>query len=62
MPRAVEYFGQSLKAAQSRRINMLAFANLGSILLPSLKFVGLHFRHIRRIWCVSCSEPGYLDL
>ena len=35
----VEYFGQSLNAALSRRINMVTFANLGSVRLPNLKFV-----------------------
>ena len=55
MPRVVEYFGQSLKAALSRRINiMVTFANLGSVRLPSFKFVGLRVRKIRRIQCVSC--------
>ena len=54
MPRVVEYFGQSLKAALSRKINMVTFANLGSVRLPSLKFVGLRVRKIRRIQCVSC--------
>ena len=54
MPRVVEYFGQSLKAALSRRINMVTFANLGSLRLPSLKFVGLCVQKIRRIQCVSC--------
>jgi len=51
MPRVVEYFGWSLKAALSRRINinMVTFANLGSVRLPSLKFVGLRVRKIRRI-------------
>ena len=39
MPRVVENFGQSLKAALSRKINMVTFANLGSVRLPSLKFV-----------------------
>ena len=53
MPRVVEYFGQSLKAALSRRINrsMVTFANLGSVHLPSLKFVGLC---VRKIWCIQC--------
>ena len=50
----VEYFGQSLKAALSRRINMVTFANLGSVHLPSLKFVGVRVRKIRHIQCVSC--------
>ena len=54
MPRVVGYFGQSLKAAPSRRINMVTFANLGSVRLPSLQFVGLRVRKIRRIQCVSC--------
>ena len=54
MPRVVEYFGQSLKAALSRRINMVTFANLGSVRLPSLQFVGLRVRKIRRLQCVSC--------
>ena len=54
MPRVVEYFGQSLKTALSRRINMMTFANLGSVCLPSLKFVGLCVRRIRRVQCVSC--------
>jgi len=30
-------------------INMVTFANLGSVRLPSLKFVGLRVRKIRRI-------------
>ena len=50
----VEYFGQSLKAALSRKINMVTFANLGSVRLPSLKFVGLRVRKIRRIQCLGC--------
>ena len=54
MPRVVDYFGQSLKAALSRRINMVTFANLGSVRLPSLKFVGLRVRKIRRIQCITC--------
>ena len=54
MPRVVEYFGQSLKAALSRNINLVTFANLGSVRLPSLKFVGLRVWKIRRIQCVSC--------
>ena len=56
MPRVVEYFRQSLKAALIRRINMVTFANVGSVRLPSLKFVGLPVRNrkIRRIQCVSC--------
>ena len=33
---------------------MVTFANLGSVRLPSLKFVGLRIRKIRRIQCVSC--------
>jgi len=33
---------------------MVTFANLGSFRLPSLKFVGLRVRKIRRIYCVSC--------
>ena len=33
---------------------MVTFANLGSVRLPSLKFVGLRVRKIRRIQCVSC--------
>ena len=49
MPRVVEYFRWSLKAALSRRINMVTFANVGSVRLPSLKFVGLRVRKIRRI-------------
>jgi len=49
VPRVVEYFGLSLKAALSRRITMVTFANLGSVCLPSLKFVGLRVRKIRRI-------------
>ena len=53
MPLVVEYFGQSLKAALSRKINMVTFANLGSVRLPSLKFVGLRVRKIRRISCLS---------
>ena len=32
---------------------MVTFANLGSVRLPSLKFVGLCVRKIRRIQCVS---------
>ena len=36
-------------AALSGRINMVTFANLGSVRLPSLKFVGLRVRKIRRI-------------
>jgi len=32
---------------------MVTFANLGSVRLPSLKFVGLRLRKIRRILCVS---------
>ena len=54
MPRVVEYFGQSLKAALSEKINMVTFANLGSVRLPSLNFVGLHVPKIRHIQCVSC--------
>ena len=54
MPRVVEYFGQLLKAALSKRINIVTFANLGFVRLPSLKFVGLRVRKIRRIQCVSC--------
>jgi len=33
---------------------MVTFANLGSVRLPSLKFVGFRVRKIRRIQCVSC--------
>jgi len=33
---------------------MVSFTNLGSIRLPSLKFIGLRVRKIRRIYCVSC--------
>ena len=33
---------------------MVTFANLGSVRLPSLKFVGLRVCKIRRIQCVSC--------
>ena len=33
---------------------MVTFANVGSVHLPSLKFVGLRVRKIRRIQCVSC--------
>ena len=33
---------------------MVTFANRGSVRLPSLKFVGLRVRKIRRIQCVSC--------
>ena len=51
MPHVVEYFGQSLKAALSRRINMVTFANLSFVRLPSLKFVGVRVRKIRRIQC-----------
>ena len=54
MPRVVEYFGQSLKAALSRKINTVTFANLGSVRLPNLKFVGFRVCKIRRIQCVSC--------
>ena len=54
MPPVVECFGQSLKAALSRKINMVTFANIGSDRLPSLKFVGLRVQKIRRIQCVSC--------
>ena len=32
---------------------MVTFANIGSVPLPSLKFVGLRVRKIRRIQCVS---------
>ena len=32
---------------------MVTFANLGSVRLPSLKFVGLRVQKIRRIQCVS---------
>ena len=39
MPRVVEYFRQSLKAAVIRRSNTVTFANVGSVRLPSLKFV-----------------------
>jgi len=49
MLRVVEYCGLSLKAALIRRINMVTFANLGSVRLPSLKFVNLRVRKIRRI-------------
>ena len=54
MPRVVEYFRQSLKAALIRRINMVTFTNVGSARVPSLNFVGLRVRKIRRIYCVSC--------
>ena len=56
MPRVVEYFRQSLKAALIRRSNrpMVSFANVGSVRLPSLKFVGFRVRKMRRIQCVSC--------
>ena len=33
---------------------MVTFTNLASVRLPSLKFVGLRVRKIRRIQCVSC--------
>ena len=33
---------------------MVTFANLGSVRLPSLKFVGIRVRKIRHIQCVSC--------
>lgn len=33
---------------------MVTFANLGSVHLPSLKFVGVRVRKIRHIQCVSC--------
>jgi len=33
---------------------MVTFANVGSVRLPNLKFVGLRVRKIRRIQCVSC--------
>ena len=49
MPRVVEYFRQSLKAALIRRINMATFANVGSVRLPSLKFVGIRVRKLRHI-------------
>jgi len=49
MPRVVEYFHQSLKAALIKRSNIVTFANVGSVRLPSLKFVGLCVRKIRRI-------------
>ena len=52
MPRVVEYFHQSLKAALIRRSNMVPFANVGFVRLPSLKFVGLRVRKIRRIQLV----------
>ena len=39
----------SRKAALSRMINMVTFANLSSVRLPSLKFIGLRVRKIRRI-------------
>jgi len=48
-PRVVEYFRQSLKAALIRRINMVTFANVGSVRLVNLKFVGLRVRKIPRI-------------
>ena len=32
----------------------MTFANVGSVRLPSLKFVGFRVRKIRRIQCVSC--------
>ena len=54
MPRVVEYYRQSLKAALIRKMNMVTFANVGSVRLPSLKFIGLRIRKIRRIQCVSC--------
>ena len=54
MPRVVEYFGQSLKDALSRKINMVTFANRGSVRLRSLKFVGLRVRKRQHIQCVSC--------
>ena len=40
---------KSLKAALSRRINMVTFANLGSVRLPSTKFEVRRARKIRRI-------------
>jgi len=39
MPCVVDYFRLSLKAALSRRINMVTFANVGSVRLASLKFI-----------------------
>ena len=54
MPRVVQYFRQSLKSALIRRINMVSIANVGSVRLPTLKFVGLRVRKIRHIQCVSC--------
>ena len=65
MPRVVEYFRQSLKAALIRRINMVTFANVGSVRLPSLKFVGLRdvrVRKIRRIQNVSCPSTTVSQL
>ena len=41
---------------------MVTFANLGSVRLPSLKFVGLCVRNIRRIWCVSCLSTTVFQL
>ena len=37
------------KVALSRKINIVTFANLGSVRLPSLKFVGLRVRMMGRI-------------
>ena len=41
---------------------MVTFANLGSIRLPSLKFVGLHVRRIRHIYCVSYLSTTFSQL
>ena len=38
---------------------MLTFANLRSVCLPSLKFVGLRVQKIRRIQCVSCLSTQF---
>ena len=41
---------------------MVTLANLGSVRLPSLKFVGLRARKIRRIQCVSCRSTTVSQL
>ena len=62
MPRVIEYLCQSLKAALIRRINTVTFANVGSVSLPSLKFVGLRVRKIflrtrAFIFCLPRGRP-----
>ena len=41
---------------------MVTFPNLGSVRLPSLKFVGLRVGKIRRIQCVSCLSTTVTQL